>query len=391
MRTPLRRNMRGRAVTAVVAALVILGLTAFALLAAPEKHSTGAAGQRVLAVKTVEAVSAPGYDVIREFVGRVEARRESQVGFERGGMVAEIRVDEGDFVKAGAVLATLDTQILVARRSELIAARNRARAESELAGSTLQRTRTIRARNAKALSAQALDDAEKNFAASKAALQQAEAAIRSVDVQLEKSVLLAPYDALVAGRLVDEGQVIAAGTPILFLLESAMPEVRIGVGGGAVDQLREGGDYELTVRDRRVPAVLRSIVPLRNRGTRSVDVIFNLQVPFDGIRRGDLARFESMRRVDTPGFWLPLSALTESSRGLWAVYVAAEGDGGRRVLERRELEILYTEADRVFARGSLSAGEQVVAGGLHRLVPGQTVTLAEAEPLPDGGGKERSS
>ena len=67
-------------------------------------------------------------------------------------------------------------------------------------------------------------------------------------------------------------------------------------------------------------------------------------------------------------------------RGLWAVYVADAADGETAVLERRELEVLHQEADRVFVRGTLADGERVVVGGRHRLVPGQRVRVA---PAPD--------
>jgi hypothetical protein len=44
---------------------------------------------------------------------------------------------------------------------------------------------------------------------------------------------------------------------------------------------------------------------------------------------------------------------------------------------RRDLEVLHTESDRVLVRGTLQAGEQVITGGTHRVVPGQVVRLAK--------------
>ena len=99
--------------------------------------------------------------------------------------------------------------------------------------------------------------------------------------------------------------------------------------------------------------------------------------PPDGIRRGDLATLEIERSKPEPGFWLSMTALTESSRGLWACYVAEPvalqdrlGSETHR-LRRRELEVAHQEVDRVFVRGTLSDGELVVSDGLHRLVPDQ--------------------
>jgi multidrug efflux pump subunit AcrA (membrane-fusion protein) len=95
-------------------------------------------------------------------------------------------------------------------------------------------------------------------------------------------------------------------------------------------------------------------------------------------------RLELTERVTEPGFWLPIAALTEGLRGLWTVYAlvpanpsAEPGEDSVRLVEPRAVEILHTEADRVFARGTLADGDRIVAGGLHRLARGQRVRIAE--------------
>ena len=72
------------------------------------------------------------------------------------------------------------------------------------------------------------------------------------------------------------------------------------------------------------------------------------------------------------GFWMPTEALAESQRGLWSAYTLKSQDN-MYVLERRPVELLHIETDRAFVRGTLEHGDVVVAGGLHRLVPGQMV------------------
>jgi multidrug efflux pump subunit AcrA (membrane-fusion protein) len=132
---------------------------------------------------------------------------------------------------------------------------------------------------------------------SQAALEKADAVIRSVDVRIGKSQLRAPYDALVAARHIDEGQVIAAGVPVLSLYEDSEPEARIAIASDSVDRLRQGDEYLLHIRDRDVPATLRSVLPKREASTRSVDAIFTLSVPFNGIRRGALEAGEQVVRA----------------------------------------------------------------------------------------------
>jgi hypothetical protein len=88
--------------------------------------------------------------------------------------------------------------------------------------------------------------------------------------------------------------------------------------------------------------------------------------------------------VETDGFWLPSTALTQAERGLWSAFVGEEersSDGSPQTglfrVARRDLEVLHTESDRVLVRGTLHAGEPVITGGTHRVVPGQVVRLAK--------------
>ena len=71
-----------------------------------------------------------------------------------------------------------------------------------------------------------------------------------------------------------------------------------------------------------------------------------------------------------------MGALT---RSVWSAYVVAIGEGGREVVERRQLEVLHAESDRAFVRGTLREGETVVASGVHRLAPGLEVQVAAAQ------------
>lgn len=347
--------------------------------------STGAVGKPAievadapkLPVQILVADAAEGYSVRRKFVGRVEASRESDVGFELAGLVAGINVVEGDRVVQGQALALLDTALLKARRNELVTSRARAQADLDLARSTRQRVNELNARDF--ASSQSRDEARESFNAAAASLANAESAIASVDVQIRKGQLTAPFDAVVANRFVDEGTVISPGAPVLRLLENTRPEARIEVAGDSLGELVVGQVYELEIGSRVTSGRLRALRPERDDITRGVDALFTLELPFESVRRGDLVRLTVQERIVEPGFALPLSALTESARGLWAVYVAEPDGKGAAVLSRRQVELLHHDGESVFVRGTLKSGDAVVTEGLHRLVPGQSVSLNPVE------------
>ncbi len=335
--------------------------------------------ESALLVDTDVARQAPSYSLERVFIGRVEPARESDIGFELGGKVLEVLVDEGDAVQANQVLARLDVDRLRAQRDELTAERAQTRAKLALAKVTLKRIEGLV--NTRHASRQELDEAQENFRSQQAGVRLAESRLRTIDVDLEKSALRAPFPAIVTERLVDEGRVLATGEPILRLLEAKTPEARIGVAGRTLAAVQPGQSHRVSVNGQNIAATVKAVLPVRGASTRTVDVILTLAARPQDVRPGDLLRFTLHHTVPEPGFWLPLSALTEGTRGLWSSYIAepvetAKRDGATHRLVRRTVEILHEASDRVFVRGTLKEGDVLVTDGLHRIVPGQLVRVA---------------
>jgi len=336
---------------------------------------------RMLTVPVLETAVDSGYELRRPFIGRVEAARSSDLGFELAGTLASVRVDEGDTVDAGQVMARLDDARLQARRGEIVAGLAQAKADLSLARATFARVE--KARDFEGVSDQEVDQARQRVAALEAAEALARSRLASVDVDLGKSVLAAPWDATVVARHVDEGQVLAPGQPVFSLIERAPLEVRVGVAGETVPSLSPGSRVPVEVAGVQLSGTVRTVLPVRDPRARTVDVL--LELPGDApVLPGDLARLLLERRVDTPGVWLPIGALAEARRGLWSVFVAVPADGSApreatHRLERRLVQIVHQESDRAFVQGALADGDLVVADGLQRVSQGQFVRVVPAE------------
>jgi membrane fusion protein, multidrug efflux system len=343
----------------------------------------------VLPVSTFTVRLLDGYEVQESYAGRVISRRNSSLGFERGGSLTEVMVDEGDHVKEGDVLAVLDTRRLQAQLTELQAELERSRANAEetkarhaFASVTVQRNKKLLTKQQ--ISAQADDEAvfeEKSIAAQLAAanatIRKVEATIKALKVDIDLSILRAPFSGSIVARLADEGTVVDPGTPVLRLIEDGKLEAHVGIPSRAVDNLKLNQIYTIDVGGKHYPAKLRTVLAEIDPQTRTVTAVFDLTQSEPALRGGQLARLEMTQSISSPGFWLPITALTESRRGLWGAYAldpSPQGNGLMR-LDRRELQLLHSEADRAFVRGTLLDGEVVVASGLHRLVPNQLVRI----------------
>ena len=377
--------------TATLLALAVLG--AGALFVTRSDADATPAPEPLLRIQTLAVEAASAYEVERSFVGRVEAARESELGFELAGLLEKIWVEEGDSVERGHRVAALDTERLRSRRDELAAAREQALAQLELARST--DARVAEAAELNAVSTQEWDEARQGLQARAAAVKQLEAQIRSLEVEIEKSTLRAPFAGIVSARRVDEGEVLAAGRPVVRLLEAKRLEARVGIAADEANGLAAGDELEAEVRGRSFIGRIKAILPERETSTRAVTVLLELPDAASFARSGDLAEITLIRQVTAPGFWLPTSALTQGVtpaplrgdvRGLWSCYVAEPRDGvdGKHWTSRRHVEVLHATTDRVYVRGTLRSGEQVITGGVHRVVPGQPVLLTSTTSTAPG-------
>lgn len=336
---------------------------------------------RALPVRTTEVVLEQGYHAKRTFTGRATPGRISQVAFELGGTVEAIHVDLGHHVNDGDKMANLDTARLKAQKAQLIAQREEISARLDLAERTLKRAKETYSQGH--ASAQRLDEAEANAISLRANIKQLQAAIAAVDVDLGKSEITAPFGGVITARLLDEGTVVAAGTSILEVSEVDRMEAHIGMPPEYAEAVQNGAPVELRGGRRGIikGASLRSVVPAIEGQTRTMKVTFNL--PKDTAARGELITAVVQDWQEMQGAWLPLRALSSDVRGLWRVYKIVDGPDGPRV-RFENVQILYTDANRVFVTGTISNGDRVIADGIDRLAPGQRVTILPAKPETHG-------
>jgi membrane fusion protein, multidrug efflux system len=326
-----------------------------------------------LPVEAMEVRLEPGHFETRRYVGRIEPERETALAFERGGRVVSVLVREGDAVAKGAVVARLDTELLVNERARLSAQRREQEARLDLARLTWGRQEGLTER---ATSGQRRDEARLATVQAEAALAQTDAALAGIDIQIAKSELRAPFAGRVAARHADDGAVLDAGSPIVALLETGAVTARLGVAPDAAAALGPGRTYELHHEGNVFPARLAALRPDLDTGSRTVTVLFEVvgapDIPF-----GATIALEWRSWIDGPGYWVPFSALVEGMDGLWSVYVL-DGSGSEASVGREAVVLAGVQGDRAFVQGSLRPGQRILLDGTHRVRPGQDVLIASS-------------
>ena len=323
-----------------------------------------------------------GFEAIRVYAGRTVAGRASELGFKQAGELAVLHVDIGDRVEAGQILAELDIASLEAGLAQaaadvsLAAANLRAlEAETQLARQTENRFRTLR--DSGHTSAQAYDEQrlalrakEAQLSVAAANLTRANANRMAAEIAIREARIHAPFSGQVQSRHMDEGAQAGPGQTIYRLVETAHREAHVGIPETMTETLTAGRSYTLRWADALLTGQLKALLPEVDAASRTVTAVFELEdetVPF-----GAVVELELNYQVPAAGYWLPLTALTESERGLWGAYIV----NGDSEAERRLVEILHIEAERAYVRGTLNSGERVIDAGVQRIVPGQAVTMS---------------
>jgi len=336
---------------------------------------------RALPVRTTVVAIEPGYFTRRSFTGRAVAGRTSQMAFELGGTIAAVNVDLGGIVKKGDILARLDTARLLANKNQLLAERAEAEATLNLANRTLKRAQdTFRQGHA---SAQRLDEAEANAISLDARLKRLDASIETLEVDLAKSSIKAPFSGTITARMLDEGTVVRGGTALLEITEATRMEAHIGMPPEHALAVKNGAKVELRDGNRKIinGATIRSLVPVITSQTRTMMVTFD--VPADRVSSGELVSAIVQDWQEVSGAWLPLRALSSDVRGLWRVNKVINTSNDPHVTFEN-VQILYSDKSRAFVTGTLSNGDIIISDGIARLAPGQRVRLDQNQAKTQG-------
>lgn len=350
------------------------GLLALLLLAACAPAEPPAEATRpVMVVRPGAATAAAD-----AYAGEIRAREESALAFRVGGHLVERRVDVGDRVRRGDLLAVLDP-------GDLQAQARAAQAQLAAAEAQLQRARADQARFAtlgrEQLVSRSTVDAQN--AAAAAAQGQADAARASLRIarnQAAYAQLRAPDDGVIAARLAEAGQVVGAGQPVFQLAAEGGREVAFAVAENAVRALRPGQSAEVELWSRpglRLPARVREIAPAADPVTRTYAVRASLLGDASAVELGQSARVHLGGAPAAP-LAVPLAAVQRGPDGP-SVFVL---DPATSTLRLRPVRVGAYGTESVPVLAGLSPRDWVVAAGAHLLREGMKVAPVDRDNRP---------
>ena len=317
---------------------------------------------RGVTVETVESVSLP---VRLEASGTVRARNSATLSARISGTVSKILVREGDRVRRGALLATLDAMESTAGATGAAHAVEEALARKKLADVTYERF--FRLYEEQAVTRQELDTrrAEKDMADQ--ALARARENARAAGAVAGYTRIVSPLSGIVSAKSVDEGATVFPGMPLLTVEEEGAYRLEVNAPESLLGRVGVGREVAVSLdgMDWTGKAVVTAIVPKVDPVSRTF--IVKIDIPFPGGRTGQFGR-AFFPVGEKKGVTVPREAVVERGQlsFVWAV-------DGQRIARMRLVKPGGAYGDRVEILAGLSRGDRIVVRGTEKVTDGARI------------------
>lgn len=295
------------------------------------------------------------YNVSQRFPGKILPLNYSKLAFEVAGKIDEVKVDIGDAIQKGDILAFLDP-------AEMQASLNQALARYNLAEQAFNRFKDLKQKGF--ISNQELDRANSEFLI-------AQAQVDFYSVKLEQTKIRAPFTGYIQNRFFDSGTVTSPGIAILEIIDSTSVEAHVSLPSNVIQGLVVGKEYSFMINNATYPAKFKRFTQMSSQGSDNRLCIFEFST---FINPGSISFLQLIQTKEKTGAWVPLKSLSQGTQGLWNIYTVTKDQSNKYQVAKEIVELIYVEGDNAFISGTISNGDMVVSGGAEQVIDSEILT-----------------
>jgi RND family efflux transporter MFP subunit len=337
---------------ALLVPIALVGLAACS--PAPEgAHTTDTAAARVAGRAVIVRDTTIATGVV--MAGIADPLRQATLSTKLMGTVTRVLVQEGDAVRSGQLLLTIDARELAAKASQVSASIESAAAMQLEASTQAARIRALYADSAATRSQ--FDAATAGLARADAGLRAARAAASELDAVSSYAAVRAPFGGVVTARLADPGTFAAPGAPLVTVQDVGTLRVSVSAAADAVRGLRRGQSLAGSIDGALVTALVEGVVPTAAGNLFTINATVT--------NGGGTYRAGSAATLTLPGaerlvLLVPLAAITREGDLTGVTVRGAQRD------ELRWVRLGAVHGTLVEVSSGLSAGETIVVRAVIR-------------------------
>jgi len=296
--------------------------------------------------------------------GTLASKATIELSFKGGGIVQSLAVDEGDRVRAGATLGTLD-------RAEINAQVRQAQSALDKARRDLERTRRLY-RDSVAT--------REEWQNAQTAVETAEARLQAARFNQENAVIEAPESGRILRRHVEENEQVAPGAPVFTLGSTAQGwVVRVGLPARDVVRLSVGDSARVVFdahAETPLTAHVSEIADDATMPTGTYEVELALRDAAVALKSGFIGRVTLYPSGSSDHVEVPAGALVSGDGTEGRVFTVDPATG---TVHRQSVRIARVRDSTLVLKNGLSAGDRVVTAGARDLADGARVRLLDAD------------
>jgi len=332
----------------------------------PDGPGGGRPSQPAIPVAVTSAVKGSISSYYRA-TATLEAEKEAQILARVTGVVQALLVEEGDQVTAGAPLLKVDND------------EYRFRVEQAAAATANLRSRYERMEQMR------LEElaTEEEFQAVRSELASAEADEGLARLALSYTTVTAPFSGRVTGRLVDLGQNLTSGDPVMVMADFDPLLARVHVPSREFNKLKQNQAVNLVLdsSSEKLEGRIKLISPIIDPNSGTIKITIEVPRYPAGTRPGDFAQVQIVTEKRDDVILVPrIAVLTDKSETVVYTLADTSGTRGETTAERRVVEVGFTDDDHAQILTGLAAGDQVVVKGQRSLKNGSLLKIIAEEP-----------
>lgn len=349
----------------LIACFLVFAGAAVVIAAEPGKKTDKKQGGPPPMLVAVAEIVQGSAEPMQELVGTVYFSRVSKVAAEVDGLVSAVAVEDGDRVKAGAALVSLQTDILQTNITKTRNAYEQAVIDMEQGRKDLQRLESLHADNLIADTTYDAQSTRSQGLEKQAASLQAE--LDRLQLEKQKKIIRAPFSGLVLKREVEKGEWVNIGGVVAVVADDREVDIVVDIPERLIGFMKKGREVSIASGNQTYTGRYIALIPQGDIATRTFSIKIRMKNK-SGLIEGMAARASLPSGPKQDGLLVPRDAVINQF-GQQVVLLAVDGKAKLVPIQingYQGMQVAVTGPD-------LAAGQQVVVKGNERIRDGQAI------------------